>query len=257
MAQFGSVRPSSVDSNPPMSPLSSRSASSVSLASLSDSDYQSCVDEMPTEELPLDDFSVDNVDSEEFEIPLEAETGNQPSIVLIHSIATLPVPSPLPPLPFIFCLTVEQAIQSGEHDPSRPSGGATIVIWDPRLSGSFPPVSRTSILLPWWRSDTCLGTFGFPTYKQLDDTAAFGGRFLDRDPQSDDMEGMDVWDPTALEMLPERMRRVNLVRWRRIAVLTGEADTQFEAAAQAAEAAAAMAEAAELAEFSRRHHVAR
>ncbi len=88
-----------------------------------------------------------------------------------------------------------------------------------------------SILPPWWRSDTCLGTFGFPAYKRLDDTAAFGGRFLDRDPQSDDMEGMDVWDLTTSETLPERMRRVNLVHRRHIAVLTGEADAQFEAAA--------------------------
>ncbi len=64
MAQFDSIRPSSVDSDPPMSPLSSRSASSISLASMSDSDYQSCVNEMPTKELPLDDFSVDNADSE-------------------------------------------------------------------------------------------------------------------------------------------------------------------------------------------------
>ncbi len=64
------------------------------------------------------------------------------------------------------------------------------------------------------------------------------------------MEGMDIWDPTAFEMLLEHMRRVNLVHRRRIAVLTGEADTQFEAAARAAEAATTMAEAAELAEFS-------
>ncbi len=154
---------------------------------------------MPTKEFPPDDFSVDNADSEELEIPLEAEADDQPSTVLIYSIAMSPIlsPLPMPPLSFIYPTTAEQSIQSDEHDFLRPRGGATIVIWDPRLAGSFPPISCMSILLLCWRSDVCLGTFGFPTYKQLVDTVAFGGRFSDGDPQSDDMEGMDAWDPTA------------------------------------------------------------
>ncbi len=38
------------------------------------------------------------------------------------------------------------------------------------------------------------------------------------------MEGMDVWDLTALETLQECMRRANLIRRRCIAVLTKEAN---------------------------------
>ncbi len=117
MAQFDSVRPSSVDSDRPMSRLSSRSASSISLASsttLSDSDYHSCVNEMSTEGFLSDEFSFNGVDLEELEILLEAEADDQPLTVLVYSIASSPVPSPLlmPPLSIIHSTTIEQPIQS-------------------------------------------------------------------------------------------------------------------------------------------------
>ncbi len=63
------------------------------------------------------------------------------------------------------------------------------------------------------------------------------------------MEGKDLWDPTAPEMLQEHMQRVNLVCRRCIAVLTEEADTQRVADARATAEAAAIVEAAKVAEF--------
>ncbi len=73
---------------------------------------------MFSEELPPDEFSFNEADLEELGILLEAEDDEQPSIVLINSIATSPIPSvsPLPLLPVLFCLTIEQAVQSGKHD---------------------------------------------------------------------------------------------------------------------------------------------
>ncbi len=68
------------------------------------------------------------------------------------------------------------------------------------------------------------------------------------DPQRDDMEGRDVWDPSAPEMLPERTRRVNLIRRRRVAVVSGSADRDFLTALRAAAEARARAEAVQAAE---------
>ncbi len=237
MALFDFTQPSSVDSDHPMSHLSSHSASSVSLASTitsSDSDdYYSCINEMATDESLPEETLFNEADLEELNIPLEAEADDQPSTILIYSIATSPIaslnpsPCPLTPLSFISPLTVEQAIQSGEHDFLRPSRGTTIVVWDPRLPGNFQPESHTSTLPPWWRSDECLGTFGFPAYKQLQDPVLYASRFAMGDPQSDDMEGRDVWDLTAPETLPECMWRVNLVRRRRGTIISGDTDRDF------------------------------
>ncbi len=64
------------------------------------------------------------------------------------------------------------------------------------------------------------------------------------------MEGGDVWNPSAPELLQQRMRRLNYVCCRRIAILTREADCEFAAAAEAATAAITLAEAAEVGELS-------
>ncbi|MCP4680380.1 MAG: hypothetical protein GY854_33830 [Deltaproteobacteria bacterium] len=58
------------------------------------------------------------------------------------------------------------------------------------------------------------------------------------------MEGRPVWDPSVPEMLAERVRRLDLIRRRRIAVLDGSADRDYLAAFQAAAEARARAEAA-------------
>ncbi len=108
-----------------------------------------------------------------------------------------------------------------------------MVVWDPRLTGSFPPESRTLILPPWWRSEECEGTFGSPgsvIYQRLPEFAQDGGRFPLGHPQSDDMEGKNIWDPTVPETLRERMRWINIVHRRRVAILTGEADAELAAA---------------------------
>ncbi len=131
-------------------------------------------------------------------------------------------------------MTAEQSVQSNEHEPTHPREGATIVIWDPRLPGSFPPASRTSILLAWWHSKACYCTYGVTTYMKLKDHIAIGGAFMLGDPQSDDMEGLPIWNPTNPEMIQERMRRLNLIRRRCIAILTKEVDSQRATDAQAA-----------------------
>ncbi|MCP4545112.1 MAG: hypothetical protein GY835_01445, partial [bacterium] len=77
-----------------------------------------------------------------------------------------------------------------------------------------------------------------------------GGQFPKGHPQSDDMEGRDVWDPSVPETLQECTWRLNNIRHRRIAVLTGEADRELEATARAAAEAIALAEAAKLGELS-------
>ncbi len=271
VALFDFVRPSSVDSDCPLSHCSSHSASSVSLMSMIssfDGDYHSCIDEMASEESSSDEFLFDEADLEELGImpetemnkadlgesvvPLEAEVDDQPSTILIYStVAMSPLlfSSPLPPLSVTLPETADQAVQSGEHDFLRWTGSATIVVWDPRLPNSFPPTCRTSILPPWWQSEECVGTFGFPAYQQLSKEFAARARFVEGHPQSDDIDGGDVWNLSTPESLPQQMRRLNYVRHHRIAVLTGEADREFAAAATAAAAAIALAEAAEVGEF--------
>ncbi len=224
----------------------------------SEDDYHSCIDEMDAGEVSPDESLFDKADqnepgiSPENEANEEAESDDQPSTVPIYSVVA---PSPLlfssspPPLTVILTETADQAVQSGEHDFERRTGTATIVVWDPLLPNSFPPTCRTSILPPWWRSEKCVGTFGFPAYQQLIGEVAAAARFDKGDPQSDDMEGGDVWDSSVTETLRQRMRRLNYICRRRIAVLTGEADRDFAAAATASTAAIALAEAIEVVEF--------
>ncbi len=61
------------------------------------------------------------------------------------------------------------------------------------------------------------------------------------------MEGRPVWDPSVPETLRERMRRTDLIRRRRIAVLDGSADHEYRAIQQAAVDACIRAEAAQAA----------
>ncbi len=158
---------------------------------------------MPTEEQPSDELVPNGTELEELEILLEAD--DQPSTVQIFSIPSSPNPSPLQLLPFIFPTTAGQSIQSDEHEPTRPRKGVTLVIWDPRLPGSFLPASHTSILLAWWHSQACYGTFGAATYRRLSEPVAIAGKFDRGDLQSDDMEGMPIWDPTVPETIQELM----------------------------------------------------
>ncbi len=159
MAESAFVRPSFINSDHPMSLASSHFASSDSLVSSnasSDSDYHSCIDEMASETSLFDEFLFDQadlrelgissetemnkVDPQESAIPLEAEVDDYPSTVLLYStVASSPIlfPSTLPLLPLIFLETTDQAVQSGEHELSRPIGSSTLVVWDPRLSNSF------------------------------------------------------------------------------------------------------------------------
>ncbi len=140
MAESVFVRPSSIDSDCLMSLASSHSASSDSLVSSnasSDSDYHSCIDKMASETSLSDEFLFDKADLKELgisletemnevglqesAIPLEAEVDDYPSTVLLYStVASSPIlfPSPLPPLPFTFLGTADQAVQSGEHELS-------------------------------------------------------------------------------------------------------------------------------------------
>ncbi len=140
MAESIFVRPSSIDSDRPMSLASSRSASSdllVSLNASSDSDYHSCIDEMASETSPSDEFLFNEADLKELSIPLEtemdeadlqgsiipleAEIDDYPSTVIIYSTVTsspiLFLSSP-PPLSFVLPETTDQAVQSGEHELS-------------------------------------------------------------------------------------------------------------------------------------------
>ncbi len=76
MAESVSIQPSSTDDDHPMSLVSSRSASTVSLVSSnvsSDSEYRSCVDEMDTEVSPSDEteFLSDEADPCESVSPIE------------------------------------------------------------------------------------------------------------------------------------------------------------------------------------------
>ncbi|MCP4599778.1 MAG: hypothetical protein GY847_04430, partial [Proteobacteria bacterium] len=177
MALLDLVRPLSVDSNRPMSHLSSRSASSVllvsSIASSDSYDYYTCTDEMDADQFPFEEVLFFNADLEEFNFPLNAEVDEQPSTVLISSVDVSPVASPSssPCLPSLFPLTqpltADQAMQSGEHDFYRLSEWATLVVWDPRLPGTFPPDSNMSILPPWWCNEECHGTFGYPAFTRL------------------------------------------------------------------------------------------
>ncbi len=56
------------------------------------------------------------------------------------------------------------------------------------------------------------------------------------------MEGLPVWNPSASETLQEWMRRLNLVRRKRIAILNEETDCKRAADAQAAAEAATVAD---------------
>ncbi len=143
---------------------------------------------------------------EELDFPFDVEAEEQPSTVLIYSANALPdVLSKSPPCPpssdpLIQPLTADHATQSEERDSLRLSEWATLVVWDPRLPGTFPPDSNTSILPPWWRGEECHGTFGYPAFTGLVKPVSFAGRFAQGDPRSDDMEGRPVWDPSAPEM---------------------------------------------------------
>ncbi len=168
------VRPSSVDSDRPLSRTSSHPASSISLMSsvaFSDSDdYFTCADEMGTVQSPLEESLFFNDDLEEPRFPLNADADELPSTVFIYSAdlslvaspnlspCSLPLPSLIPPL------TVDQATQSGKHDFRCPCEWATLVVWDHSLPGAFPPDSSTSILPLWWHNVECHGTFGYPTF---------------------------------------------------------------------------------------------
>ncbi len=117
MASFDFTRPSSVDSDRPMSHSSSRSASSLSLVSSVVSsdleDYFSCTDDMATE---LDESS------EELNFPSDDEAEEQPSTVLIYSGSASPDASSKSPLcppssdSLIQPLTTDRATQSDERD---------------------------------------------------------------------------------------------------------------------------------------------
>ncbi len=193
-------RPSSVDSDHPISPLSSRSASSISLASsvLSAGSDNYCTAEMdanpsPSEETPFLDANSEVLDSS---LDAEADELEQPSVVLIFSTDTSPAaspessPCPSPPLPFLIPPSIiDHDMQTDEHDPRRNHEWATLVAWDPRLPGTFSPNSSTSILPPWWRGEECLGTFGYPAFTRLIKPISFAGNFAVGDPSSDDMEG--------------------------------------------------------------------
>ncbi len=210
MASLDFAHPSSVDSDHPMSRLSSRSASSISLISSVVSsdldDYYSCAEEMAADQRLL------HGSREELDLSSDAEADQQPSTVFIHSIGTSPVATPdlshcpLSPLPLILPSTADCATQSDEHNFSCPCEWATLVVWGPRLSGTFPPDSNTYILPPWWRGEECHGTFGYPAFTGLPKPASFAGRFAQGDPRSDDMEGRPVWNPSVPETLRQRAR---------------------------------------------------
>ncbi len=241
MASLDLARPSSVDSDRPMSHLSSRSASSVSLASSivsSESDtYYSCTGAMPADLRLLDKSPFSEA---EFNFPLDIEADEQPSTVLIYLAEVSPVASPdlssCSPLPFpsTQLSIVDCAMQSGEHDFPRLSEWATLVVWDPRLPGAFPPNSNTSILPSWWHNAECLGTFGYPAFMRLQKPVSYAGRFSLGDPCSDDMEGRPVWDPSAPETSAEHAHRIELVQRRCIAILDESADREYQAASRAA-----------------------
>ncbi len=262
LALPGPARPSSVDSDRdsdrPLSRLSNRSTSSLSLVSSVSSsgseNYCLCTDEMDANPSHFEETSLPEVEPEVSSPPLDADAvtdeHEQSSVVLIYSINSSPIatpvssPCPSPPLPFaVSSSDVDCDTQTDEHDPCRDHGQATLVVWDPRLSGIIPSSSKTSILPPWWRGDECLGTFGFPAFTRLLTPSSFAGNFVDGDPRSDDMEGQPVWDPSAYETPRERARRINLSRQRRIAVLDGSADRDYGVALQAAADARARAEA--------------
>ncbi|MCP4603509.1 MAG: hypothetical protein GY847_23825 [Proteobacteria bacterium] len=63
------------------------------------------------------------------------------------------------------------------------------------------------------------------------------------------MEGRDVWDPSVPETFEECTWRLNNIHRRRISVLSGEADHEFEAANRAPAIAIALAEVVDLDEF--------
>ncbi len=95
--------------------------------------------------------------------------------------------------------SVDQSVQIDEHEPNHPRVGATLVVWDPNLPNSFQPASRMSILPSWWHSLECYSTFGEAAYMRLSESDAIGGDFKVGDLQSDDMEGLPIWNPLAPE----------------------------------------------------------
>ncbi len=223
----------------------SQTASSISLISFvtsSDSDYHSCLEEMSDKLESSSELPSIGLESEESMLLLEND--DWPSIVQIYSIpsSASPSASPLPPLPFFFLCSVDQSVQSDEHEPNHLRDGATLVVWDPKLRGSFPPASHMSILPAWWRSTKCYSTFGEATYMKLSETTAIGGSFLVGDPRSDDMEGLPVWNPLAPEMPQQQWHRLNLIRTWRTAVLEEAAAHLRAEVAEAAEEAAAVAD---------------
>ncbi len=124
MASLDPIRPSSVDSDHPLSLFSSHSASSISLVSsiLSDSDdYCTCADEMDTAQLSLEESLFFDAELEEPLFSLNADADEQPSIVLICSADSSPVASPnlspclSPPFPLILPPTVVSALESNKR----------------------------------------------------------------------------------------------------------------------------------------------
>ncbi len=81
--------------------MSHRSLSSILLASSvisSDSDYHSCLDEMPTELEQTDELLPEGSEVEEPVFPLEDD--DQLSTLQLFSVPPSPISSLLPPLPF-------------------------------------------------------------------------------------------------------------------------------------------------------------
>ncbi len=74
-----------------------------------------------------------------------------------------------------------------EHDPNRPSGITTFVIWD--AFSTFQPTAPTLVLPIWWTGNVCESYFS--KYWKLMEEEQIGGPFLPRNPQGDDMGGKE------------------------------------------------------------------
>ncbi len=208
---------SSDESVRPLSRMSMRSASSVSLISseMSDSsDYLSCLDESISELEQSFELPSDGSEPEESVLLLDDEYW--PSIVEI----TYVLPSPSPP----FLHSINRSIQIDEHASNWPHNGATLVIWDPNLCNSFQLASRMSILPVWWCSLECYSFFGEAAYMKLSESEPIGGGFEEGDPQSNNMEGQPIWNPLAPETPRNPQQRLHCVQLRRIAIIEEAAE---------------------------------
>ncbi len=218
--------------------MSERPTSSISLVSsvASDSDYHSCVDEMPSGLEQSLEFPSDGSEFEEPVLPLEDDYWQ--STVQIYSVPLLPSP----PFPFFFPCSVDQSIQSDEHEPNCPHDGATLVVWDSNLPNSFQPASHTSILLSWWHSSVCYSTFCGAAYTKLSESETIEGDFKIEDLQSDDMEGQPIWNPLTLEMSEQWQQRLDCVQLRRLAIIDEAVEHVRAATAEAAREVAEVAD---------------